>query len=76
MPSTVVGNLPGIRQGQLIRSVTVRCPSTQIFTSILLKLALHELDPVFRNATLENDRLKALVRDLRFHHDPVGKDYV
>jgi hypothetical protein len=31
---------------------------------------------VFRNATLENDRLKALVRDLRFHHDPVGKDYV
>ncbi|KAG1866684.1 hypothetical protein F4604DRAFT_1778278 [Suillus subluteus] len=34
--------------------------------------ALHELDPVFRNVTLENDRLKALVRDLRFHHDPVA----
>lgn len=34
--------------------------------------ALHELDPVFRNVTLENDRLKALARDLRFHHDPVA----
>ncbi|KAG0703248.1 hypothetical protein DFH29DRAFT_917852 [Suillus ampliporus] len=34
--------------------------------------ALHELDPVFRNVTLENDRLRALVRDLRFHHDPVA----
>ncbi|KAG2055725.1 phytanoyl-CoA dioxygenase [Suillus hirtellus] len=34
--------------------------------------ALHELDPVFRKVTLENDRLKALARDLRFHHDPVA----
>lgn len=34
--------------------------------------ALHELDPVYRNVTLENDRLKALARDLRFHHDPVA----
>ncbi|KAG2132457.1 uncharacterized protein EDB93DRAFT_1093844 [Suillus bovinus] len=34
--------------------------------------ALHELDPVFRKVTLENDRLKALVRDLRFHYDPVA----
>ncbi|KAG2150836.1 hypothetical protein DEU56DRAFT_778732 [Suillus clintonianus] len=34
--------------------------------------ALHELDPVFRDVTLENDRLKALARDLRFHHDPVA----
>ena len=37
-------------------------------------LALHELDPVFRRVTLENDRLKALARDLRFHHDPLGED--
>src|SRR5262245_44943544 len=36
--------------------------------------ALHQLDPVFRRVTLENDRLKALVRDLQFHNDPVGKD--
>lgn len=35
-------------------------------------LALHELDPVFRKVTLENDRLRVLVRDLRFHKDPVG----
>ena len=34
--------------------------------------ALHELDPAFRKVTLENDRLKALVRDLQFHKDPVG----
>jgi len=34
--------------------------------------ALHELDPVFRSVTLENQRLKALVRDLKFHHDPVA----
>ena len=32
----------------------------------------HELDPVFRKITLQNERLKALVRDLRFHRDPVG----
>lgn len=35
--------------------------------------ALHELDPAFKKVTLENDRLKALVRDLRFHKDPVGQ---
>lgn len=35
-------------------------------------IALHELDPVFRKVTLENDRLQALVRDLKFHKDPVG----
>ncbi|TDL24155.1 phytanoyl-CoA dioxygenase [Rickenella mellea] len=34
--------------------------------------ALHELDPVFRKVTLENERLKALVRDLKFHQDPVA----
>jgi len=33
---------------------------------------LHELDPVFRKVTLENNRLKALVRDLKFHQDPVA----
>lgn len=31
------------------------------------------LDPVFRGVTLENDRLKAVVRDLKFHYDPVGE---
>jgi phytanoyl-CoA hydroxylase len=35
-------------------------------------LGLHELDPVFRRATLQNEKLRSLVRDLRFHHDPVG----
>jgi hypothetical protein len=34
--------------------------------------ALHELDPAFRKVTLENDRLQALVRDLKFHQDPVA----
>ncbi|KAF5351648.1 hypothetical protein D9756_007736 [Leucocoprinus leucothites] len=34
--------------------------------------ALHELDPLFRKITLENDRLKSLVRDLKFHRDPVA----
>jgi hypothetical protein len=33
---------------------------------------LHELDPVFRKATLENPSIKAVARDLKFHHDPVG----
>ncbi|OBZ68101.1 Phytanoyl-CoA dioxygenase domain-containing protein 1 [Grifola frondosa] len=33
---------------------------------------LHELDPVFRNVTLENPSMKAVVRDLQFHHDPVA----
>jgi phytanoyl-CoA hydroxylase len=35
-------------------------------------IGLHELDPVFRRATLQNEKLRSLVRDLRFHHDPVG----
>ncbi|KAI0305528.1 phytanoyl-CoA dioxygenase [Multifurca ochricompacta] len=34
--------------------------------------ALHELDPVFKRATLQNESLRDLVRDLRFHHDPVA----
>lgn len=40
---------------------------------ITLGLGLHELDPVFRQATLGNPAIKAVVRDLKFHHDPVGK---
>lgn len=35
--------------------------------------ALHELDPIFRKVTLENERLRQLVRDLKFHHNPVGE---
>ncbi|KAM6501909.1 phytanoyl-CoA dioxygenase [Amanita muscaria] len=34
--------------------------------------ALHELDPVFRKVTLENERLRQLVRDLKFHRNPVA----
>ncbi|KAA1472919.1 phytanoyl-CoA dioxygenase [Dentipellis sp. KUC8613] len=34
--------------------------------------ALHELDPVFRKTTLEEEKLKAVVRDLRFHHNPLA----
>ena len=37
-----------------------------------LGAALHELDPAFRKVTLENQRLKDLVTDLKFHKDPVG----
>jgi len=33
---------------------------------------LHELDPVFREATLGNPGIKAVARDLKFHHDPVA----
>ncbi|KAI0829694.1 phytanoyl-CoA dioxygenase [Trametes gibbosa] len=33
---------------------------------------LHEQDDVFRKVTLENAKMKAVVRDLRFHHDPVA----
>lgn len=33
---------------------------------------LHELDPVFRKVTLENEAIKAVARDLKFHHDPVA----
>ncbi|KAJ8696104.1 hypothetical protein PTI98_005997 [Pleurotus ostreatus] len=32
--------------------------------------ALHELDPAFHRVTLQNPRLRALVRDLGFHKDP------
>jgi hypothetical protein len=35
--------------------------------------ALHELDPAFHKVTLENERLRQLVRDLNFHRDPVGE---
>lgn len=35
--------------------------------------ALHVLDPIFREVTLENVKLKAIARDLKFHHDPVGE---
>ncbi|KAG6832839.1 hypothetical protein H0H87_000193 [Tephrocybe sp. NHM501043] len=38
--------------------------------------ALHELDPAFRKVTLENEKLKSLVKDLKFHRDPVGKPQV
>ncbi|PAV18632.1 phytanoyl- dioxygenase [Pyrrhoderma noxium] len=34
--------------------------------------ALHELEPTFKKVTLQNERLKSLVRDLRFHKDPVA----
>ncbi|PPQ90544.1 hypothetical protein CVT25_015858 [Psilocybe cyanescens] len=34
--------------------------------------ALHELDPAFRKVTLENERLRSLVGDLKFHRDPVA----
>lgn len=37
-------------------------------------VALHELDPAYRAVTLENDKLKSLVRDLNFHEDPRGID--
>ncbi|KAG8828946.1 hypothetical protein FRC17_007291 [Serendipita sp. 399] len=33
--------------------------------------ALHELDPVFRDVTLNNPRLKAIARDLQFHSNPL-----
>ncbi|KAL4074034.1 hypothetical protein V8B97DRAFT_2075485, partial [Scleroderma yunnanense] len=33
---------------------------------------LHLLDPVFRKVTLENEKLKLVAKDLRFHHDPVA----
>jgi len=36
-------------------------------------VALHELDPVFRKVTLENQRLKQLICDLHFHRDPAGE---
>ncbi|KAL4248448.1 PhyH family protein [Abortiporus biennis] len=33
---------------------------------------LHELDPAFREVTLNNPSIKAVARDLKFHHDPVA----
>jgi len=33
---------------------------------------LHELDPVFRQVTLENQAIKSVARDLKFHHDPMA----
>jgi len=33
---------------------------------------LHEREPAFRKVTLENEKMRALVRDLKFHHDPVA----
>ena len=41
----------------------------------LFGAALHELDPAFRKVTLENQRLKDLVTDLKFHKDPVGEGF-
>ena len=39
----------------------------------LSRIGLHELDPAFRKITLENSRVKDLVKSLGFHKDPVGK---
>jgi phytanoyl-CoA hydroxylase len=33
-------------------------------------IALHELDPVFGKATLDNERLISIARDLKFHQAP------
>jgi hypothetical protein len=41
--------------------------------AFFLVAALHELDPIFRKVTLHNERLRALVRDLKFHRNPVGE---
>jgi phytanoyl-CoA hydroxylase len=35
--------------------------------------ALCQLDPVFREQTLANDKLQGLARDLGMHKDPLGK---
>jgi len=32
----------------------------------------HLLDPVFRHATLQNEKLRSVLRDLRVHYDPVA----
>lgn len=37
---------------------------------------LHELDPAFRKVTLENEDIKAVARDLKFHRDPAGTIFV
>lgn len=41
-------------------------------THTRMEPGLHEQDAVFRAVTLENEKMKAVVRDLQFHHDPVG----
>ncbi|KAH9855177.1 phytanoyl-CoA dioxygenase [Lenzites betulinus] len=33
---------------------------------------LHEQDAVFRTVTLENAKMKSVVKDLQYHHDPVA----
>ncbi|TFK44201.1 phytanoyl-CoA dioxygenase [Crucibulum laeve] len=33
---------------------------------------LHELDPLFRKVTLQNERLRSLVKDLKFHKNPLA----
>ncbi|KAF9010711.1 phytanoyl-CoA dioxygenase [Cyathus striatus] len=33
---------------------------------------LHELDPEFRRITLQNEHMRSVVRDLKFHKDPVA----
>lgn len=38
---------------------------------LLSRIALHELDPVFRKVTLENEKIRAVARDLAYHKDPV-----
>ncbi|KZS98423.1 phytanoyl-CoA dioxygenase [Sistotremastrum niveocremeum HHB9708] len=37
---------------------------------ILPKVSLHVLDPAFNAATMQNDRIKSLCKDLKFHHNP------
>lgn len=37
--------------------------------------ALCQLDPVFREQTLGNEKLKRLARDLGMHKDPLGKSH-
>jgi phytanoyl-CoA hydroxylase len=39
---------------------------------ISLSAALHELDPTFRRITLQNQRMKAVARDLAYHSYPLG----
>lgn len=56
-----------IGHGSLLKSV----PISSSFSSI--NIGLHELEPAFRKVTLQNEKLKSIVRDLRFHHDPVGQ---
>lgn len=43
---------------------------------LMVTAALHELDPVFQKVTLENPKLQALARDLKFHSNPLGDSYL